>query len=469
MARRFLLAFAALPAAFSTAVAQSNNPGNPAATPRVDYALTNARIVTAPGKVIERGTVVTRNGRIAAVGANVTIPAGVVQMDLAGHTVYPGLIDAATSVGLPSPTRALPGGDDAAGGRGGGGGGGGGRGNAAPAGGRGVPLGRGSAPPPPVVLPEVDADAEAADMFAPTDDELKTFRASGVTTVGLVFDGGIFPGRIGAALTGTADGSRLSLRSGIGQEVSFGTKRGGAYPGTGIGSVAFIRQAYLDAQYEARVEKAFKAGTPGARPSGDPFRRSLMAASTNGLPSWFVASTERQITRVAEIASELELKNPVVVGSQEGFRSIPALKKIGATALVSVRWQSPDSVTGRNFLAVGSGKTGNAPPSTAADTAAVRGNAAALIKAGIPVALASFGGEAGMSFRDRIRSTIAAGLTADDALRATTVTPAALLGISSAVGTIEVGKLANFVVVTGNDLFAAGVPIKHVFVEGRLY
>ena len=46
---------------------------------------------------------------------------------------------------------------------------------------------------------------------------------------------------------------------------------------------------------------------------------------------------------------------------------------------------------------------------------------------------------------------------------------AALLGITAAVGTIEVGKLANLVVVTGNDLFASGSPIKHVFVEGRLY
>ena len=320
-----------------------------------------------------------------------------------------------------------------------------------------------------MVLPEVDADAEAADMFAPTDDELKTFRASGVTTVGLVFDGGLFPGRVGAALTGIRDGSRLSLRSGVGQQVSFGTKRGGAYPGTGIGSVAFIRQAFLDAQYEARADKAFKAGITGARPSNDPFRRSLMAASTNGIPSWFVASTERQITRVAEIVAELDLKNVVVVGSQEGWRSIPALKKTGATALISLRWPSPDSISGRSFLAVGSGKTGIAPPSTMADTIAVRGNAAALVKAGIPIALASFGGESGTSFRDRIRTTIAAGLSADDALRATTVTPAALLGISSVVGTIEIGKLANFVVISGNDLFAPGVPIKHVFVEGRLY
>jgi imidazolonepropionase-like amidohydrolase len=99
----------------------------------------------------------------------------------------------------------------------------------------------------------------------------------------------------------------------------------------------------------------------------------------------------------------------------------------------------------------------------------VRGNAAALLRAGIPVALASYGGESGATFRDRIRLAIQAGLSADDALRAATVTPATLLGISAAVGTIEPGKLANLVVVSGNDLFAAGTPIRHVFVEGRLH
>ena len=136
---------------------------------------------------------------------------------------------------------------------------------------------------------------------------------------------------------------------------------------------------------------------------------------------------------------------------------------------MSLLWPSPDSITGREFLAVGSGKTGIAPASTAADTNEVRANAGALAKAGVPVALASFGGLSGATFRDRIRSTIAAGMSADDALRAATVTPAALLGVTSAVGTIEVGKLANLVVVMGNDLFASGTPIKHVFVEGRLY
>ena len=463
MVRRLVRALPlGLVVATATASAQTNDPaGKPVA--KSDYALTNVRIVAAPGRVIERGTVVFVGGRISAVGANVPIPAGVVRMDLAGHTVYPGLIDAATSIGLPNPMRPLPtpAGETtaAAPGRGGGGGGR----------GAGQPLGRGGPAGPPVVLPEIEADAEAADMFQPTEAELKAMRAGGVTTVGLVFNGGIFPGRVGAALTGTRENSNLALRPSAAQQVAFGTKRGGEYPGTGIGSVAFIRQAYLDAQYEARVEKAFKAGTPGARPTNDPFARALVPAATNAIPSWFVATNERQIVRVADIATEMELKNPVVVGTQEGWRAIPALKRMGATAVVSLMFPNPDQVTGRVFKAIGLGKSGTAPAITAADTAEVRGNAAALVKAGVPVALASYGGASGTTFRDAIRMAIAAGLSPDEALKAATVTPAALLGVIAAVGTIEVGKLANVVVVNGNDLFAAGTPIKHVFVEGRLY
>src|SRR5205085_7500783 len=137
--------------------------------------------------------------------------------------------------------------------------------------------------------------------------------------------------------------------------------------------------------------------------------------------------------------------------------SIATLKALGATAVVSLEWPNADSVTGHDFELYGAGKTGKLTPAEqAADAAAVKANAAALAKAGVPVALASFGGASGATFRDRIRSTIEAGMSPDEALRAATVTPAALLGVTAAVGTIEVGKLANLVVVTGNDLFASG-------------
>ena len=120
------------------------------------------------------------------------------------------------------------------------------------------------------------------------------------------------------------------------------------------------------------------------------------------------------------------------------------------------------------FLLHGMGRSEAAQVNDPATTA-VKANAATLVRAGVPVALASFGGQSGATFRDRVRASIEAGLSPDEALRATTVTPAAVLGISGSVGTIEVGKLANLVVVSGNDLFASGTPIKHVFVEGRLY
>jgi imidazolonepropionase-like amidohydrolase len=462
MARRTLPGLVAALVVASTAFAQGDpGPGRPPGAVSADYALTNVRIVTAPGRVIDRGTVLIRNGRIAAVGPTVTVPAGVVTMDLSGNSVYPGLIDAATNIGLPSAYRPLPTADATTGGRGGRGGGGG-RGNPAGL----VPTVNATPIAQTFPPPEVDAQAQAADMFAPTPDQLKSLRAGGITTVGLVFDGGLFPGRVGAALTGGMDESRLALRADAAQEVAFGTRRGG-YPSTGIGAFAFVRQSLLDAQYEARLDRAFKAGIPGARPSNEPFTRALVPAATNEMPAWFVASPERAINRVGEIAKELALKSPVIVGAQEGFRVIPSLKAMGATAVVSLNWPNPQTVTGATFKdPVGGGAPAGNDPAAMQE---VRGNAAALIKAGIPVALASFGGETGASFRDRIRSSIEAGLSPDDALRAATVTPAQILGITAAVGTIEVGKLANLVVVPGNDLFASGAAIKHVFVEGRLY
>src|SRR5678815_1755393 len=82
------------------------------------YAITNARVVTVSGPTIDRGTVVIRNGLIAAVGANVNAPPDARIIDGAGLTVYPGLIDSYTNLALPeAPPSPSPGG-------GGGGGGG---------------------------------------------------------------------------------------------------------------------------------------------------------------------------------------------------------------------------------------------------------------------------------------------------------------------------------------------------------
>ncbi|MGH6690374.1 MAG: amidohydrolase family protein, partial [Longimicrobiales bacterium] len=418
-----------------------------------DYALINARIVVAPGRVIERGTIRIADGRIVAVGDRVVVPPGVTQIDLAGKTVYPGLIDAATSAGMPR-----MGGEG--GGRGGRGGGGGAPQPAAAAQGR---------PAPP---PEVRPSQMAADVFSATEDDLEAFRAAGVTTLGLAFESsGIFPGQTAAVSTGSGEASSLVLRTPVSLQVTFGRRRGG-YPSTLMGAVAYIKQAFYDAEYDRRVAEAFARNPAAApRPSYDAEHRALGPVVAGTLPAWIFGSTERDLERAAEITQELKLQNYVIVGAQEGYRALNLVKAMGKPVIVSLNFPRPDNVTGRVFENHVAPASGEDVEDQQADTAAAklaRTNASVLSKAGIPIALASYGLAGPREFRDRILAVIEAGLPADDALRALTVTPARLLGVESAVGTIEQGKIANLVVVEG-DLFSKDGKIRQVFVEGERF
>ena len=112
--------FAALAAALLSAAVWAALPAGAQRRPGggIDvYAITNARVVTVSGPVIERGTVVIRDGLIAAVGANVAAPPDARTIDGTGLTIYPGLIDSSTSLAIPRPTPS-----PATGGGGGGGG-----------------------------------------------------------------------------------------------------------------------------------------------------------------------------------------------------------------------------------------------------------------------------------------------------------------------------------------------------------
>src|SRR5262245_41701509 len=68
--------------------------------PRGTFVIRNARIVTVSGADIENGSVVIRDGKIEAVGATVNAPSGAQTIDGRGLSVYPGMIDAGTSMGL---------------------------------------------------------------------------------------------------------------------------------------------------------------------------------------------------------------------------------------------------------------------------------------------------------------------------------------------------------------------------------
>jgi imidazolonepropionase-like amidohydrolase len=408
-------------------------------TPPDHYALTNARIVVAPGRVIERGTVVVRDGRITAVGAQVNVPAPAIQVDASGHTVYAGLIDAASSVGLPTLVR-----QGGGFGRGGGGDDG--------------------------EAQEVMPAREAADVWAPSDAELAALRAQGVTTLGLAFNGGIFPGRVSAVNTGGAPARSPVLRAGIAQQVLLGRRRG-AYPGTLMASIAYVKQSFYDTQHGMRSRQAWERQPSGPRPDYSADSRALEPAVSGTLPVWLHASSERELGHIIDVAAELGVSNYTIVGAQEGWRQVDLLRRAGRPVIVSLDYPSASQISGRSFEMHIAPVSGEDEAGEEADSGAVRearGNAGVLARAGVQIALSSYGMSSAARLREHAGAAIAAGLGPDEALRALTVTPARLLGIESVAGTIETGKIANLVVVRG-DIFDPDAPIRDVFLEGVRY
>ena len=408
------------------------------------YALTNARIVVAPGRVIERGNVIVRNGRIAAVGANASVPADARVLDLPGSTVYAGLIDAASGLGLPRPRPATP------------------------AQGGGAPTNfQQAAQRPNAESTDLDADRSAVETFEVRTEDLEAARAVGITAAHLVFDGGIFPGQTGVVLTGSTARDSVVLRAPVVQQVGFGTRRG-AYPSTLMGTLAYIEQAFRDADHLLQV-KADRDPAAAPRAAYDTESRVLGAAVRRQMPVWFVVTRANDIKRAKKLGDQLKL-DYYIAGAQEAYQVIDQFDRT-RPVIVSLNYPRATVVTGRGLELRVAPMTGVDSAKIQADTAAavaLRGNAAALFRAGIPIALTSYGLDRPRDFRDRIIASITAGLPADEALRALTVTPARALGLDRVLGTIETGKLANLVVTNG-DLFSRSTRIQHVFVEGQKF
>ena len=195
------------------------------------YAITNARIVPVSGALIERGTIVFRNGLIVAVGANVSAPSDARVIDGTGLTVYPGLIDSYTNLALPeaSPAPSV------------GGGGGGGffqqQQAAQPR-----PGGPNSTEPP-----GLQPETMVEDVIRTGGADVDSARNAGFTTALTLPRTGIWIGQ--SALINLAGDTpqQMIVRSPVAMHVGFTPLRG-TYPGSLMGVFATLRQMMLDAQ-----------------------------------------------------------------------------------------------------------------------------------------------------------------------------------------------------------------------------
>jgi hypothetical protein len=417
-------------------------------------AIQNARIVTVSGPVIARGTVIIRKGLIEAVGDNVAVPADAAVIAGEGLTVYPGLIDALTTVGIPSLAPApVP-----AGGRGG-------APNAAAAA---VTPG---APAAPVVRsmgpedrPRTTSWALASDELQNNDRRMEIIRGAGVTTTATFPMRGIFGGQ--GALVDLVSGEKpgsMVLLSPIGQyaAMNLGTPGQGGqnsgFPGSLMGVIAYIRQMYLDLDHYNAVKAAYAKDARGMqRPDYDRALEGLGASKRLLLPANRLVEVDRMLRFAAE------LKQPTVLyGGVEAYRPEIAdlLKKNNTALLVNLRWPErprdfdPDE-TGTIRTLEQHEKAPSAP--------------GVLAKAGAKFAFYSGGIEQPRELQRAVKRAIDAGLPREAAIRALTLSPAEIYQVADRVGSVEKGKIANLVVTRG-EIFDDRTTVEMIIVDGHKY
>ena len=411
------------------------------------YAIKGAKIVRVSGPTIENGTVILRDGMIEAVGENVTVPADAWVIEGKGMTVYPGLVDALSTWGLPGATPVA--------------GGGGGRGRAAAA--AVVAVAPGAAVSLPAVIrgpedrPSNSSYLKVADMLVPADHMIETARDAGFTTAVTFPTTNLFAGQ-GAVidLAGERAGEMV-INPSAGQYIHFtggGGGGGGGYPGSLMGIIAYIRQIYLDADHYKVAEAIYRKNPQGlARPAYDKTLVGVIESPRTLLP----ATRLVEIDRMVHLSKELKL-NAVLYGGEEGWRGADLLAKSKYPLLVSLKWpvRSPDANPADEDTLRILEMREKAP-----------GTPAALVKAGVKFAFYSDGITSTRDIMRAVKRAIDNGLAPADAIRALTLSPAEIYGVSDKLGSIDKGKIGNIVVADG-DIFA-GAKVKYVFVDGTKY
>jgi imidazolonepropionase-like amidohydrolase len=392
------------------------------------YALTGATVHPVSGPAVANGIVVIRNGLIEAAGPNAVIPPDATVIDVAGMHVYPGLIDAQTSLGFAAaPAR-----------RGFGGGGGG-----------------GAAARTQTERPaEPTPDSLAVRNANISDDDAEARRAVGVTTVVTAPAHGIFNGQSAIVNLGSGPIESRVIKSPAALQISFNPRPTWTYPDSLMGVVSYIRQTFFDAQQHVTAIEVYGRSPAGLeRPRESAALDALRPVLRRDLPVVFVADSDTMMRRAMAIAKEMNLRY-VLSGARGGYELASELKSV--PVLVSVKWPTaPSDKEEREEQPLRVIRDRQLQPTTPS----------VLQKNGINFALVSGPGKAG-DFLPGIRKAIENGLSAEDALRATTIAPARIFGIDRQLGSLERGKIAN-VIVSDKPLFDKDAKVKRVFVDGR--
>jgi imidazolonepropionase-like amidohydrolase len=393
-------------------------------------AIENARIVTVSGPTIERGTVLIRAGKIAAVGTTVEVPSGARRVDATGMTVYPGLIDSGSTLGL-------------------------------------VEVGSIAASNDTTELGDYNPQLEAYEAFNANSELIPEARCNGVLTVVAAPQGGTISGQpVLVDLAGfTTD--QAALRRSVGVVLDFPSGVGGRTFDFATFSVKQSSDADAKRAQEKKIDE-IKAMFDDARA----YRKALDARAKDAT----LPPLDRDL-KLDAMQSILDGTLPLLVNAED-MRDIRKAvefceaQKVKLVLVTSLSAGSPDLAAAAAYLAqhkvpVIVGQLYRLPQSEDDRYDLPQEVPAALAKAGVRFAFATFDSAQVRDLPYEAAMAVAyGGLSKEDALKAMTLWPAELWGVADRIGSIEVGKYANLFVATG-DPMEPRTDVKYVFIEGR--
>jgi len=378
-------------------------------------AITGGKVYPVSGPPIENATIVIVDGAITAVGANVTPPAGARIVDAKGKWVTPGLINAATALGLvevggESTTR-----DNTAGGD-----------HAVAA-----------------AFRAWEGLNTASVLWAPA-------RNEGVTTVVTLPAGGLIAGQGAVVRTAGATRAEVLRKTPAAMVVDISDPSGASTKSRGE-LIMKLRELLDDARDYAARKPAYERAATRAYAAGRLQLEALQPVLAGKLLVLIAADRADDIETAIDLAREYKLRI-AIFGGAEAWKVADSL----AAAKIPVLTAALDNI-----------------PSSFSTLGSRQENAALLRKAGVPLIVVAGGGPGGSlesfnvrNIRQHAGNAIAYGLPWDEALRAVTQTPAEVFGIDNAVGTIAAGKEADLVIWSG-DPFELTTRAEHVYIRGR--
>src|SRR5437773_5791374 len=401
------------------------------------FAIRGAKVVPVSGPPIESATIVVSRGIITAVGKDIAIPAEAWVVDGKGLTVYPGLIDSFTDVGLP----VTP-----------------------PASSEGGPRRSSEGARGPEDRPYSSPWRSAADEVSLSDKRIETWRSGGFTTVVSSPKGGIFPGQAAVLdLAGERAGD-LVVKSPVAIPVTFQTSGGfgGGFPSSIMGTLAYIHQVWLDTEWSIKAQATYEKNPRSvARPRYDRTEAALAEALEDHAQVLIPANNAIQLRRALELVDRWKVKDATyaIYGGQMAYEVAPEIATKKLPVLVNLKWPEAE-------------KDADPEDKPSLRTLQFRDRApsspGALAKAGVKFAFYSGGITSPKDTLKGAKKSIDAGLAPDAAIRELTLSAAEIFGVDERGGSIENGKIANLVVTDG-DLFEEKTKIKMVFVDGRRF